>query len=613
MLLLCALVVGSGSVWATDLITWTARTAADGSDTYTTGYTYSTNMISGKAGYVQDSGTKNETIVSIALYKTDAALFATTPVEINLSAKLGGGSTKDPLDYNIYACFVDNTGADIEDTEVSLTTKITATTGSDFTVAMPTAYATSAYGIKIYHKKEDGWNARYYNFTLSYSNVATATWALSPASATVAAGESTVLDLTTNYDGTLSFESDDTDIATVSYDSSTKKITVNGIAVGTTTINVTGAVTANYKAIDKTISVIVQKSLAANCIMYESFDSNDATGGNDGTWSGLSGTPAPTFDLTGWTYNTAYAASKCVRIGKNGYFLSPALGVAGDVTLTFKTESWGTDGNNGYVDIVDGGTFDSSESITGVTFAESDTRAQVTLKKSETWTEYTLKIIGVTADSKIKFFGPSNKRVFFDEVEVLLDKVSATFAAGKTMISFSNSFVALDFTDANRPAGLKAYQVTAADASKVTLTEVTSTVAKNTGLVLTGAAGTTYNIPVVESGTDISGTNLLVATDGTSTVSDAAVLSSGAFHPLTSGVIAAGKAYLPYANIDGGNPFAGGAPALGIVFGGETTGIDMVQGAGSKVNGSVFNLNGQRVAQPTKGLYIVNGKKIIIK
>ncbi len=26
-----------------------------------------------------------------------------------------------------------------------------------------------------------------------------------------------------------------------------------------------------------------------------------------------------------------------------------------------------------------------------------------------------------------------------------------------------------------------------------------------------------------------------------------------------------------------------------------------------------YNLNGQRVAQPTKGLYIVNGKKVIIK
>ena len=188
----------------------------------------------------------------------------------------------------------------------------------------------------------------------------------------------------------------------------------------------------------------------------------------------------------------------------------------------------------------------------------------------------------------------------------------ATFAAGKTMISFSYAKLALDFTDANRPAGLKAYKVSAADATSVTLTEVTTTVAKNTGLILTGTAGTTYDIPFVDSGTDISATNLLVATDGTSTVSDAAVLKDGKFHPLNSGVIAAGKAYLPYANITGGDPFAGGAPALDIVFGG-TTGIESVKGAEFMTNGEFYNLAGQRVAQPTKGLYIVNGKKVIIK
>ena len=69
--------------------------------------------------------------------------------------------------------------------------------------------------------------------------------------------------------------------------------------------------------------------------------------------------------------------------------------------------------------------------------------------------------------------------------------------------------------------------------------------------------------------------------------------------------LAANKAYLAV-------PTGATAPTF-FWFGGETTGIDMVHGAGLKVNGSVFNLNGQRVAQPTKGLYIVNGKKIIIK
>ena len=32
-----------------------------------------------------------------------------------------------------------------------------------------------------------------------------------------------------------------------------------------------------------------------------------------------------------------------------------------------------------------------------------------------------------------------------------------------------------------------------------------------------------------------------------------------------------------------------------------------------KMEGTVYNLAGQRVAQPTKGLYIVNGKKVMMK
>lgn len=45
----------------------------------------------------------------------------------------------------------------------------------------------------------------------------------------------------------------------------------------------------------------------------------------------------------------------------------------------------------------------------------------------------------------------------------------------------------------------------------------------------------------------------------------------------------------------------------------DVTGINMVKGSELKVNGEYYNLAGQRVMNPTKGLYIVNGKKVIIK
>ena len=46
----------------------------------------------------------------------------------------------------------------------------------------------------------------------------------------------------------------------------------------------------------------------------------------------------------------------------------------------------------------------------------------------------------------------------------------------------------------------------------------------------------------------------------------------------------------------------------------ETTGIEAVNGAGFKATGSeAYDLQGRRVSNPTRGLYIINGKKAVIK
>ena len=54
------------------------------------------------------------------------------------------------------------------------------------------------------------------------------------------------------------------------------------------------------------------------------------------------------------------------------------------------------------------------------------------------------------------------------------------------------------------------------------------------------------------------------------------------------------------------------ARALTFVVDGEQTAIEGVTAAPA-TNGEVYNLNGQRVNAPVKGLYIVNGKKVIMK
>ncbi len=171
----------------------------------------------------------------------------------------------------------------------------------------------------------------------------------------------------------------------------------------------------------------------------------------------------------------------------------------------------------------------------------------------------------------------------------------------KEYTSFSSD-KALDFSGV---AGLEAYIVSTLTTTEATLTKVTEAPA-NTGLVLKKTSGTTFYVPIVASAASV-GTNYLEASVTATTVSanSTYVLSDGKFSTYTGTEIPAGKAYM--------NIPAGGARNLSFSFGGETTGVNDVRSKMEDVRGTVYDLQGRRVAQPTKGLYIVNGKKVIIK
>lgn len=158
-----------------------------------------------------------------------------------------------------------------------------------------------------------------------------------------------------------------------------------------------------------------------------------------------------------------------------------------------------------------------------------------------------------------------------------------------------------------------AYIVEGGDGAVLTKTSVKSgTVPAYTGLLLKGTEGA-VTIPVIaSSSTDVSANKLEGVTVNTEIAANAGyVLMNDATNGLgfymnsNAFTVGANTAYLP-ADFDA-NP----APFYSL-FDNETTGINEVQGSGLKVNG-YYNLNGQRVAQPTKGLYIVNGKKVVIK
>jgi hypothetical protein len=167
-----------------------------------------------------------------------------------------------------------------------------------------------------------------------------------------------------------------------------------------------------------------------------------------------------------------------------------------------------------------------------------------------------------------------------------------------------SGFATFSNSKAVRMEGVTAYAAKYTG-GKVTLTSVTE-VPSGVGVIIEAAEGS-YTVPAINSAAVLD--NDLLVSDG-SVTGNGTIYELGeksgvvGFVKVTSGVaVPAGEAYLVIP--------AGDRDFIG--FGDdETTDINAVEQA-TKADNQYFNLAGQRVAQPTKGLYIVNGKKVILK
>ena len=141
-------------------------------------------------------------------------------------------------------------------------------------------------------------------------------------------------------------------------------------------------------------------------IFSETFAKCDGTGGNDGTWKGISGGSAIDADNTGWTNVIGYAASNCARFGTKsdgGSATTPQLNFTGDATLTFRAGAWSGD-----------------KTTLKLSISNGTLSAKTVTMKSGAFSEYTINITGVTANPSITFEGQgANKaRFFLDDVKV---------------------------------------------------------------------------------------------------------------------------------------------------------------------------------------------------
>lgn len=197
--------------------------------------------------------------------------------------------------------------------------------------------------------------------------------------------------------------------------------------------------------------------------------------------------------------------------------------------------------------------------------------------------------------------------------------------ATSATITIKNGFKATTFScdkalDFLNVEGITAYIITDDKGSTTKVTKVRA----NTGLYIEGAAGD-YDVPILVDETEaeeITG-NLLVGTisepvntktlEGNYTYylfgkqnGKEAFFKVGESTSDSKATASAGKAYLAV-------PGAGNAKEM-IVIGGDVTGIESIEN-GTIVNDNYYTIDGKLVkGQPTqKGIYVVNGRKVVIK
>jgi hypothetical protein len=195
-------------------------------------------------------------------------------------------------------------------------------------------------------------------------------------------------------------------------------------------------------------------------------------------------------------------------------------------------------------------------------------------------------------------------------------------ASYKTAISSAEWKTIVSYKDVKVPEDVEAYVVTKVvdgeDRSKAVLKEVEDKKLKGGEPYLLHSTSGDYTLTLLTPNTPdelpAPKKNLLQVSTrttsgekGNTSVYVLANKSNGVgFYRWTGGDLGSGRVYLPVeASVSGAHEYCG-------FFVDETTAIQAVNDAKTNV-GPFYDLQGRRVQHPTKGVYVVNGKKVIIK
>lgn len=640
IILLCALVVGSASVWA-DECTITVTSSIINNDNITgTGWSssYQTHRWTGTSSdgttVIYMGGLASVQSSSIAIKNTTTHMLGNidpsfdTSTTFNIPDGAVGAipgkikkievtflnSTSSGRGVYIHAgtSQIVNTDKPNTGTGIVKSDKLSNTTGADVSVeydVVTTAYTyfaitggSSSYtGIKSYKITYEGASDERTETTVTIDDSGITNIYLSEGtnagslSATVKANDAAI-------DGaSVTWSTEDTDIATV--EATTGAVTLK--KEGTAIIKASYTGDANYKpsSAEYTLTVVKKKPHVAadGEVFYESFDDCDGIGGNDDTWNGSAGSKDITstmLDNQGsvWDFNNGKAANQCVKLGSGsagGYAEASLTLAAGVYTLAFKAGAWNKSGE---------GT-ELSLSPTGATLNKSS----VTLSMGAFNNFSATLTVATKGTVKVKFYTSSgNSRFFLDEVQLVMN--TATVSVGTKGFATFVSGQALDFTGKS----IQAYTISSTDGSALTLTKKEAVAAGEPVLLYSETASDSQNIPVIATA-DADANNKLkqgageaITWSDTNKVYVLSTASTPGFYRANASPVATDKAYLDLTGVGASRSF------FTLDFAGEAQGINDVNGE-TMTSNRVYDLQGRSVKQPAKGLYIVNGKKVLVK
>lgn len=443
--------------------------------------------------------------------------------------------------------------------------------------------------------------------------------------------------------GTIVYKSSDKAIAKV--DATTGAITL-GAKYGTATITAQFVATGNYANSEAKYSI---KHLE-DFVFYESFDKCNGEGGIDGidnSWSGtLSGEMLSdkATDNPGWTFVNGRERHQCASFGapdKGGSATSPNIQIDQKAQLKFKAACWNTKAEKSQITIsVSNGT---------LTYNGKNSQSVTIDMVKGAWTDYSMIVSG-TNPFTVTFAGSDTKnRFFLDEVmvtkvapqEITLDENSDNIveAAENVNVTLKRTFykdgewntLCLPFAVADAKTAFEGAELrevdtknsngntivfkeaTAIEAGKPYLIKWANSSAaavnvekKFEGVTLVAAA-----TPVEVNNGGISFNGFYKMTEANELGASVAAIGAGnKLFKVTEGKMKGFRAaFVLNSNAQ--------PSAIKLVIDGTATGIEDLVIDGVKANGRVYNLNGQYVGNSLNGLqpglYIQNGKKIVVK